>query len=291
MSRIIICSIESNLVERNDFKFPQKTERVFHGSCDMWTAPTTTNGRRNLGGCMLARRPSCNPYRSIVLALTIFYRIGTSAISTLFDNSRKTFQKNSKIRRDSNPPKTILYTNIYQKTIMSLRCLAILGSKNEPLYICASGDGNDQGTSDGTSQQEADVFGFFGDNNYDDENDSNDLAKKEASGFIRKPASIRHEVRGIDMDTIKWNWYMLSDTAKNWLRLDQKFIKLVCASTLIWCFFFLLDPLFCTDDATFRHWSNRRIVGIAQKSHLEEIPTREPLDWAGLSHGGIRCTL
>ena len=68
---------------------------------------------------------------------------------------------------------------------MALRCLAILGSKNEPLYICAAGDGDDQEST------EADVFGFFGDNNKEEE----DVSKKEASGFIGKPPSIRHEVR------------------------------------------------------------------------------------------------
>mmetsp|Transcript_6050 Transcript_6050/g.14659 ORF Transcript_6050/g.14659 Transcript_6050/m.14659 type:complete len:198 (+) Transcript_6050:268-861(+) len=67
---------------------------------------------------------------------------------------------------------------------MSLRCLAILGSKNEPLYICSGLDENDQNDSDGTSQQETDAFGFFG----DDDN----VAKNES--FIRKQPSIRHEM-------------------------------------------------------------------------------------------------
>ena len=79
---------------------------------------------------------------------------------------------------------------------MSLRCLAILGSKNEPLYICAAGpneDGNDQKADDendapSTPQEQTgeDFFGFFDDN-----------AEREAgeSGFIKRPASIRHEVR------------------------------------------------------------------------------------------------
>lgn len=76
-------------------------------------------------------------------------------------------------------------TNHSQYNTMGLRCLAILGSKNEPLYICAAGDGDDQEST------EADVFGFFGDNNKEEE----DVSKKEASGFIGKPPSIRHEVR------------------------------------------------------------------------------------------------
>ncbi len=67
---------------------------------------------------------------------------------------------------------------------MSLRCLAILGSKNEPLYICSGLDENDRNDSDGTSQQETDAFGFFG----DDDN----VAKNES--FIRKQPSIRHEM-------------------------------------------------------------------------------------------------
>ena len=83
---------------------------------------------------------------------------------------------------------------------MSLRCLAILGSKNEPLYICAAGPNesvDDQKADDkndisGTSQPEMgeDYFGFF------EENDRND-AETEAGkpGFKSRPASIRHEVR------------------------------------------------------------------------------------------------
>jgi len=70
---------------------------------------------------------------------------------------------------------------------MSLQCLAILGSKNEPLYICASGP--TEGSNDGdavTSEEGVDAFGFFGEDNDHDE------ASK--SGFIKKSASIRHEM-------------------------------------------------------------------------------------------------
>mmetsp|Transcript_19849 Transcript_19849/g.46472 ORF Transcript_19849/g.46472 Transcript_19849/m.46472 type:complete len:219 (-) Transcript_19849:322-978(-) len=94
---------------------------------------------------------------------------------------------------------------------MSLRCLAILGSKNEPLYICAAGpeDNGDVETADDengspeTSQEQQqqqqeqqeqqqtgrDHFGFF------DDGDRGD-AEPEAgnSGFIRRPASLRHEM-------------------------------------------------------------------------------------------------
>lgn len=89
---------------------------------------------------------------------------------------------------------------------MSLRCLAILGNKNEPLYICASGptdEGNDHNTNDENNvpaisqQAENNVFGFF-ENDEDDRDDGDDdVLKQEASksGFIKRPASIRHEVR------------------------------------------------------------------------------------------------
>ena len=43
------------------------------------------------------------------------------------------------------------------------------------------------------------------------------------------------------------------------------------------------------DDAPLRHWSNRRVAGIAPKSNLETIPTRESLDRKSLSNGRIRC--
>ena len=69
---------------------------------------------------------------------------------------------------------------------MSLRCLAILGSKNEPLYMCASGPTED-GDDHETVKQGGDKFGFFG--------DDDDISKKNASGFLGRPASIRHEVR------------------------------------------------------------------------------------------------
>jgi len=88
---------------------------------------------------------------------------------------------------------------------MSLRCLAILGNKNEPLYICASGptdEGNDHNTNDENNvpamsqQAENNVFGFF-ENDEDDRDDGDDdVLKQEASksGFIKRPASIRHEM-------------------------------------------------------------------------------------------------
>ena len=83
---------------------------------------------------------------------------------------------------------------------MSLHCLALLGNKNEPLYICASDlnennndNDNDKDNAPSSSLKE-DVFGFFED---DDVNASEQEQEEPAvgkSGFIKRPASIRHEV-------------------------------------------------------------------------------------------------
>lgn len=71
---------------------------------------------------------------------------------------------------------------------MSLNCLALLGCKNEPLYICApdrvGGDNED------SSEQVEDVFGFFEDTR-PSEPESDTTSK---SGAIKSTASIRHEI-------------------------------------------------------------------------------------------------
>ena len=174
---------------------------------------------------------------------------------------------------------------------MALRCLAILGSKNEPLYICASGDGDDQQTSSNT---EADVFGFFG--NGDDDDD--DVSKKEASGFIGKPPSIRHEVRywwrfGRDHSntTIAWDrgWHCVSAT-HDWIVIVHE-VGTFWIGSHFQCFDFAFDLFAFVDDDPLGDWPNRRVSGvIPRKNELEKVPTWEPLDGTNLSHGGIRCT-
>mmetsp|Transcript_2805 Transcript_2805/g.7540 ORF Transcript_2805/g.7540 Transcript_2805/m.7540 type:complete len:127 (-) Transcript_2805:3469-3849(-) len=73
---------------------------------------------------------------------------------------------------------------------MSLRCLALLGSKNEPLYVCAP-DPVDGGGDDGeAAQQMEDAFGFFGASQPDTDTDTNPTTP----GPIKRPASIRHEI-------------------------------------------------------------------------------------------------
>mmetsp|Transcript_27054 Transcript_27054/g.63315 ORF Transcript_27054/g.63315 Transcript_27054/m.63315 type:complete len:201 (-) Transcript_27054:237-839(-) len=76
---------------------------------------------------------------------------------------------------------------------MSLRCLALLGSKNEPLYVCApdpvDGDNDDDGEA---AQQMDDVFGFFGASQPDTDTDTN--TDPTTPGPIKRPASIRHEI-------------------------------------------------------------------------------------------------
>lgn len=87
---------------------------------------------------------------------------------------------------------------------MSLHCLALLGNKNEPLYICASdlneynNDNNNDNDKDKdnapSSSLKEDVFGFF---ENDDVNASEQEQEEPAvgkSGFIKRPASIRHEM-------------------------------------------------------------------------------------------------
>ena len=60
---------------------------------------------------------------------------------------------------------------------MALECLAILGGKNEPLYLCATGNNaEDEGA-------ESDAFGFLGDDS-SDENRS-----------LLSTLSVRQEVR------------------------------------------------------------------------------------------------
>jgi hypothetical protein len=63
---------------------------------------------------------------------------------------------------------------------MALECLAILGTKNEPLYLCAPSSGKilaDEGDTEG------DAFGFL------------DPTADESSGSMSTNISIRHEVR------------------------------------------------------------------------------------------------
>ena len=60
---------------------------------------------------------------------------------------------------------------------MALECLAILGGKNEPLYLCATGkNAEDEGA-------ESDAFGFLGDDSLDE--------KRSLSSTL----SVRQEVR------------------------------------------------------------------------------------------------
>lgn len=68
---------------------------------------------------------------------------------------------------------------------MALHCLALLGSKNEPLYLCdGSPEDHVHGTSHGeeTLQEEDDLFGF------------SEVTTGKAGSRTRS-ASIRHEVR------------------------------------------------------------------------------------------------
>jgi hypothetical protein len=44
---------------------------------------------------------------------------------------------------------------------MALHCLAILGSKNEPLYLCSPDDDDHEGKETGTKEE--DLFGFIED--------------------------------------------------------------------------------------------------------------------------------
>lgn len=84
---------------------------------------------------------------------------------------------------------------------MSLHCLALLGNKNEPIYICASApiegtcdNDNDNDTVLSSLKQE-DVFGFFEDNDASEEQEQKQVEPPAVkSGFIKRPASIRHEM-------------------------------------------------------------------------------------------------
>ena len=66
---------------------------------------------------------------------------------------------------------------------MALHCLALLGSKNEPLYLCGGAPDDDVSTSDHdeTPLGEEDHFGFL-----------EGMSAKSSSSI--RPASIRHEV-------------------------------------------------------------------------------------------------
>lgn len=75
---------------------------------------------------------------------------------------------------------------------MSLYCLALLGSRNEALYICSSDavEGGDGSNSDGAevmAEQADALFGYF----EDDIPSEQDAA---ISGVVKRPASIRHEI-------------------------------------------------------------------------------------------------
>lgn len=190
-----------------------------------------------------------------------------------------------------------------QTITMSLRCLAILGSKNEPLYICASGPSEDESDnsaelmSSSTPQQGEDVFGFFSNDNALDDDSKPEDSKSE---FIKRPASIRHEVRilGFCFDRIK-AIAPAKEISNLAIREIGRFVclpsSLKTTDSMLVIFpstfsILFLEPCHAIDDDSRCHWSNRRKPGIAQKSFLEAIPTWEPLDGATVSDGGIRCT-
>jgi hypothetical protein len=64
---------------------------------------------------------------------------------------------------------------------MALHCLALLGSKNEPLYLCDGSPKKDVDV-DGTLPGDEDIFGFS-------------EVTSTRSGSRTRSASIRHEVR------------------------------------------------------------------------------------------------
>lgn len=69
---------------------------------------------------------------------------------------------------------------------MSLHCLALLGPKNEPLYLCAAPSHGNENTDDDNAapNEDEDVFGFLGDSSGQETN---------TTQKTRKP-SIRYEV-------------------------------------------------------------------------------------------------
>lgn len=77
---------------------------------------------------------------------------------------------------------------------MSLHCLAILGSKNEPLYICSSDhvEYDNDGSAQVISPKIEDAFGF------------SDESSSAMSEYLSKPASMRHEV-----SFTTWTWKKL----------------------------------------------------------------------------------
>ena len=75
---------------------------------------------------------------------------------------------------------------------MSLYCLALIGSRNESLYICASdavegGDISNSDDAEAIAKQADAVFGYF-------EDDIPSEQDSATSGGVKRPASIRHEV-------------------------------------------------------------------------------------------------
>lgn len=75
---------------------------------------------------------------------------------------------------------------------MSLYCLALIGSRNESLYICASdavegGDISNSDDAEAIAKQADAVFGYF-------EDDIPSEQDSATSGGVKRPASIRHEI-------------------------------------------------------------------------------------------------
>lgn len=72
-----------------------------------------------------------------------------------------------------------------------------------------------------SQQAENNVFGFFENDDDDRDDDDDDVSKQEASksGFIKRPASIRHEVR------IR---IFINDITKKVIGVDTPIVIIVC---------------------------------------------------------------
>ena len=71
-------------------------------------------------------------------------------------------------------------------SIMSLECLAILGQKNEPLYVCASSASTSD--LDPSGNKRKDAFGFF------DPTSSSSPSGSNETTVMTTNISVRHEV-------------------------------------------------------------------------------------------------
>lgn len=110
---------------------------------------------------------------------------------------------------------SILYLHTHS---MSLHCLAILGSKNEPFYLCAAPSSGDENSSDNTpvSDYEEDVFGFL-------EESSCPLSSNQKT---KKP-SIRYEV------CHGWlGWWVVTLTPNDFTS-EHPFCFLLCTSLVM----------------------------------------------------------